>query len=115
MERLFSIFSLSKHAQIATGSPEPIWQLVRVAAEQLVHPQPAGGGGAQQASGLLHLPLQDVKAGQVGSQQILSICWRALFIILHLAELKNADKAEPNEQSQQKEGQILVVFKIVTS
>ena len=62
MERLVFFSISSKHSQITTGSPEPIWQLVRVAAEQLVHPQPAGGGGPQQASGLLHLPLQDVKA-----------------------------------------------------
>ena len=39
--------------------------------KQLVHPQPDGRGGAQQAPRLLHLPLQDVKAGQVGSHKVI--------------------------------------------
>ena len=43
------------------GSPESFRQLVRVVIKQLVHPQPDGRGGAQQAPRLLHLPLQDVK------------------------------------------------------
>ena len=33
--------------------------------EQLVHPQPDGGGGAQQAPRLLHLPFQDFQDRQV--------------------------------------------------
>ena len=53
------------------GSPESFRQLVRVVVEQLVHPQPDGRGGAQQAPRLLHLPIQDVKAGQVGSHKVI--------------------------------------------
>ena len=53
------------------GSPESFRQLVRVVIKQLVHPQPDGRGGAQQAPRLLHLPLQDVKAGQVGSHKVI--------------------------------------------
>ena len=34
-------------------------------AKQLVHPQPDGRGGAQQAPRLLHLPLQDFQDRQV--------------------------------------------------
>ena len=47
------------------GSPKSFRQLVRVVVEQLVHPQPDGRGGAQQAPRLLHLPLQDFQDRQV--------------------------------------------------
>ena len=47
------------------GSPESFRQLVRVVVEQLVHPQPDGRGGAQQAPRLLHLPIQDFQDRQV--------------------------------------------------
>ena len=55
-----------KRAELSLpGSPKSFWQLVRVVVKQLVHPQPDGRGGAQQAPRLLHLPLQDFQDRQV--------------------------------------------------
>ena len=41
--------------------------------EQLVHPQPDGRGGAQQAPRLLHLPFQDFQDRQVAFKAALVI------------------------------------------
>ena len=40
-----------------TGSPKPFRQLVRVAPQQPLHPQPAGGGGVQQLVANYYQPI----------------------------------------------------------
>ena len=87
------------------GSPESFRQLVRVVIKQLVHPQPDGRGGAQQAPRLLHLPLQDVKAGQVGSHKVIPqaglMCTVEKYIC-HTEKSVGSNKTEKGQLDQER-------------
>ena len=55
------------------GPPQPVRQLVRVDHLQAEAAQRHVRGGAQQAAGLLHLPVQGVESGQVSVGKSISV------------------------------------------